>query len=126
MKVIRYSLLLILIISSTLAYAQQTGTITGKVMDDNKEPIAGAVVEVEGTQIKATANNAGEYSIADVPAGSYTVKASTYSYRTQTAQITVAAGQTATQDFTLSLDLLSMEQLVVTGSTAPEAKIESS
>jgi iron complex outermembrane receptor protein len=126
MKVIRYSFLLILIISATFAYAQQTGTITGKVLDDNKDPISGALVELEGTQIKANANNAGEFTMKDVPAGTYTIRASTYSYRTQTAQVTVSAGQTLTQEFTLPLDLLSMEQLVVTGSTAPESKIESS
>src|SRR5262249_54839028 len=73
----------------------------------------------------ATASPSGEYSIANVPAGTYTLKASTYSYRAQTSQVTVSAGQSVTQDFTLRLDLLSMEQMVVTGTTAPESKMES-
>ncbi|MCI0414005.1 TonB-dependent receptor [bacterium] len=125
MKSLRLFLLLFCILLTTMAWAQ-TGTISGKVVDDDGEPIGGATVQLEGTQIKATANSAGEYTIADVPAGTYTVQASTYSYRSQSAQVTVDAGQSVTQDFTLRLDLLALEELVVTGTAAPEKKIESS
>ena len=125
MKNAQYYFLLFLLLITPLAFAQ-TGSVSGKVMDDDSQPIAGATVEIAGTQMKATANEAGEYTIKDVPAGTYTVRAATYSYRPQTAQVTVSAGQAASQDFTLRLDLLGMEQMVVTGTAAPESKIESS
>jgi len=125
MKAVRYFTLLFLLLISTIALAQTGGTISGKVLDDDNQPIAGALVEVTGTTLNATASPTGEYTIPNVPPGNYTLKASTYSYRAMTSQVTVTAGATATQDFTLRLDLLSMEQMVVTGTTAPESKIES-
>ncbi|HSP06310.1 MAG TPA: TonB-dependent receptor, partial [Acidobacteriota bacterium] len=126
MKAFRYcSLIFCLFLTAAAAYAQ-TGTVTGKVLDDDNAPLSGATVELVGTQIKATVNPAGEYTLSNVPAGNYTIRASTYSYKSQIAQITVTAGQTVTQAFTLNLDLLAMEQMVVTGSTTPEEKLESS
>ncbi len=80
MKAVGYAFLFFLLLISTLAYAQQTGTVNGKVLDDDKQPIAGASVELVGTNFKVTANPAGEYTIPDVPAGNYTVRAVTYSY----------------------------------------------
>lgn len=125
MKLLRYFLLLVPLLSATFVYAQ-TGTINGKVLDDDNQPIVGATVEVVGTQISATTNQAGEYTIADVPAGNHTLRASTYSYKPAISQVSVTAGQTLTQEFTLTLDLLAMEQMVVTATAAPEKKIESS
>ena len=125
MKAIHCFFLLFLMFSAAVAFAQ-TGTITGKVLDDDNEPIAGANVEIVGTSINATANAAGEYTLANVPAGAHNVRASTYSYKTVTAQVTVSAGQSVSQDFTLGIDLLGMEEMVITASVAPETKIESS
>jgi iron complex outermembrane receptor protein len=125
MKSLRFLIFVFSILLTAMAWAQ-TGTITGTVTDDDGQPIAGAIVQVQGTQLKATTNNAGEYTIADVPASTYTLEASTYSYRKQTAQVTVASGQTATQNFALRLDLLALEEMVVTGTATPEKKIESS
>ena len=125
MKLLRYTSLVLFVLLAPFAWAQ-TGTVTGRIVDDDGTPISGAEVGLANTNIKTTANQAGEYTLADVPAGSYTVRASTYSYRPESAQITVNAGQTVTQDFTLRLDLLAMEELVVTGTTQPERKIESS
>jgi outer membrane receptor protein involved in Fe transport len=125
MKLLQLSFVFLFLFVASFAWAQ-TGTITGKVVNDDGDPIGGATVELTNTQIHTTSNSAGEYTLSDVPPGNYTVRASTYSYRIQTAQVTVSAGQTLTQDFTLRLDLLAMEELVVTGTTAPERKIESS
>jgi iron complex outermembrane receptor protein len=125
MKSLRFLIFVFSILLTAMAWAQ-TGTITGTVTDEDGQPIAGATVQAQGTQLKATTNNAGEYTIADVPASTYTLEASTYSYRKQTAQVTVASGQTATQNFALRIDLLALEEMVVTGTETPEKKIESS
>lgn len=125
MRIHHFTLVFLLLFTATFALAQ-TGTISGKVTDDDGVPIPGASVEIVGTQLGATANQMGEYTINDVPAGEHTLQASTYSYRTQTETVTVNAGQTVTQDFSLRVDLLALEEIVVTGTTNPEKKIESS
>jgi len=48
----------------------------------------------------ATTDDKGEYTIKNVPPGSYTVTAWQEEYGTQTAKVTVAAGAPATADFT--------------------------
>jgi TonB-linked SusC/RagA family outer membrane protein len=49
--------------------AQQERTITGVVTDENGDPLVGAIVMVEGTNIAATTDIDGKYSISQVPDG---------------------------------------------------------
>ena len=55
------------------AHAQ--GRITGAVTAEGDRPLAGASVAVVGTGRGALTDNAGRYTIANVPAGSYQVQA---------------------------------------------------
>jgi Carboxypeptidase regulatory-like domain len=48
----------------------------------------------------ATTDNSGNYTIKNVPAGSYTVTAWQEDLGTQTSKVNVAAGQSAKADFT--------------------------
>src|SRR5438477_7247220 len=93
----------------------QTASVKGKVTHEDGSPFPGVLVEVGGTSSKATAGPDGEYSIDAMAPGSYTLRASVHQYRTETASITVAAGQTVSQDFSMTLDLLALERIVVTG-----------
>ena len=97
-----------------------------RVTNINGDPIEGATVELQGTQFATITDLAGNFKIADIPAGIYTLQTSANFYRPQTAQITVIAGQTATLDLTLQLDLGGLEEVVVTGTATPEKRIESS
>ncbi|MGH9857138.1 MAG: TonB-dependent receptor, partial [Acidobacteriota bacterium] len=127
MKSVRFFIFIFFVLSITFAWGQdQIGTISGRVLDDDGQPVSGAEVTVEGTALGAMAGPTGEYTIEEVPAGTYNVTASTYSYRSQTVSVTVSAGQTANQDFTLQIDLLSLETVVVTGTATPERQIDSS
>jgi hypothetical protein len=59
---------------------EATGTISGKVTDESENPIADAEVVIEDTTLSATTDGNGDYNIADVPAGTYTVTASAEGY----------------------------------------------
>ena len=59
---------------------EATGTISGRVTDDSENLIADAEVVVEDTTLSATADGNGDYTIADVPVGTYTVTASAEGY----------------------------------------------
>ena len=71
-----------------------TGTITGKVTDANGGALSGAVVSYSGGQTSTDSN--GNYSLADVPAGSVQLTASMTGYASQTETVTVNSGQTTT------------------------------
>jgi hypothetical protein len=63
--------------------------------------MTGHVVVGESPFISVT-GDAGSYSLTNLPAGTYTLEAWHEKYGVQTAQVTVAAGGTATADFTFS------------------------
>ena len=57
-------------------WSQITGKISGTVTGDDVTPLVGANVVVLGTGSGASSDADGQFQIINVPAGSYTVKAS--------------------------------------------------
>jgi outer membrane receptor protein involved in Fe transport len=104
----------------------RTGAIKGKVTDENGETIPFAQVLIENTLIGAAANAAGEYCIPHAPVGSQTLQARVIGHRLQKARVTVNANETVQQNFLLPPDILSMQEVVVTGTRNPQTKLESS
>ena len=81
--------------------ASAQGTIAGTVTDD-QDTLPGATVLVLGTSRGAATDFDGEYTIADLRAGDYTVRVSYVGYGTQEfTGITVRDGQTTTLDAVL-------------------------
>jgi hypothetical protein len=75
-----------------------TGTVTGTVTDANGTPTEGVNVTISGHSDITDGN--GQYTIADVPAGTYTVTASKDGYETYSnSNVVVTAGQTTTLSF---------------------------
>ncbi|WP_299459422.1 TonB-dependent receptor [uncultured Microscilla sp.] len=108
------SFIALLFISLTGAYAQQS-TIQGTV-SDKFEPLIGATVVVNGTTNGTTCDINGKYTLTVKP-GTYKLTASFVGTQSQTKEVTVAAGQTATLDFVLAPSS-SMNEIVVVGSRA--------
>jgi len=104
---------------------QRTGSIKGKVTDESRAPIPFANVILKGTYLGSSADANGNYVITNIPGGTYTVQASAVGYRRKAAEVTVAEGETVTQDFTLAVDLLGMQEVVVTGTYIPLSKLRS-
>lgn len=107
------------------ALAQDPGTVRGTVTAEGR-PLSGATVIVEGTNLGTLTGPAGTYEIARVPAGSHTVVARSLGYRAETQTVSVPAGGTATADFTLQIDPLGMEEIIVTGTATEVQKLQSS
>ena len=115
----------LLVCSGSLA-AQETGTINGTVRTADGATLSGATVTVEGTNLGALTRADGSYTVEGVPAGTHTVRARYLGYRSGSRTVSVSAGGSATADFTLELDPLSMEELVVTGTATGTQKLEAS
>ena len=89
--------------------SRDAGRLTGRILGPGGVPLPGAKVEVtDGATVRATVAVstpvAGAWTVADLPAGTYTVTASRPGYRSRTALVTVKAGAPTTQDLTLVLD----------------------
>jgi iron complex outermembrane receptor protein len=104
----------------------QTGSVAGRVTDEQGAPLANVQVFVEGTQLGAMTRPDGGYTIVRVPTGTRSVRARLIGYRSEAANVTVTAGQRATQNFTLVRDPLQLQAVLVTGTTTPRTNLEAS
>ena len=83
---------------------QTTATISGQVTDaSNSQPIAGAMVTTQPVTATVTTDAQGNYTLANVNPGSYTVNAAKGGYQNGLASATVVTGQTATANIALTL-----------------------
>ena len=101
----------------------QTGTLTGRVTDAaDGSPLGGVQIRLVGTVQGAVTRDDGTYRVQVAP-GSYTVRAIRIGYGTTTDSVVIDAGQTVTRNFVLAEVLLSLDQVVVTGSRATDRTV---
>ena len=92
-------------------------SVSGTVADKAGNPLAGANVVVDGTDLGAGAQADGTYSIT-IGEGSYTVTASVIGYKSSTTSIDVSGD--VTLDFSLAVSAVEMSALEVLASRAGE------
>lgn len=96
--------------------APRQATISGTVYDaSTRESLPGASVSLEGTNTGAITDANGFYEIKNVEAGSYTLVASFIGYVANKQSVQVADDDNIRIDISLEPDLLSLEEVVVTG-----------
>ena len=97
-------LVVMLLLTPVLAFAQNTGKISGRVIDgDNGETIPGANVVLVGTTYGSITDVDGNYFVLGVPVGTYDVQASFVGYTPETVTgVQVSAGYTQEVNFTIS------------------------
>ena len=108
-----YMLFCVIILTSSMAYAQ-SGVITGKVLDENKQPLPGATVAVSGTTIAGGTDINGVYRLTGIASGAHNVTANFIGYTLSTQQITVGSG-TTTLNFNLQPAAKNLNEVVVIG-----------
>ena len=98
------TLVLILFAAPALALAQNTGKLSGQVIDASSgEPLPGAAVVVEDTQLGAATDIDGNYFIIGVPVGTYSVRASFVGFSPQTIEgVEISSGYTSELNFEVS------------------------
>jgi Ca-activated chloride channel family protein len=78
-----------------------TGRVEGQVKDGAGRPLVNAQVLAVGTAFNALTDKQGGYTFPALPAGHITLRAALIGYQPVEQAITVRAGSTITQDFTL-------------------------
>jgi Ca-activated chloride channel family protein len=100
MKITTWALtMLVFSLLAVFASASSTGQITGRVLDANHQPVAGATVVIEGTRLAARTAGDGTFTIPHVPAGTYTIRVEAAAIAPMTQRVTVTAGQTTKIEF---------------------------
>jgi iron complex outermembrane recepter protein len=119
-------LLLLPLLGSVRPAAAQTGTVTGRVVDERGAGISGAQVFLVSPAIGTQTGGDGNYTLNRVPAGSQTLRVRMLGFRPDSASVTVQAGGQVTQDFTLGRDPLQLQEMVVTGTQTPRQNLAAS
>ncbi|MCR5860906.1 TonB-dependent receptor [Flavobacterium sp. J372] len=107
-------ILFILLLITTLGFAQQKGTLTGTITDKdmNNETLPFASVSIKGTGIGENTDENGKYSL-EVPAGSHVLVIAFMGYETVEVPFTIAAGETKTINRSLTSGSVTMEEVVI-------------
>jgi TonB-dependent starch-binding outer membrane protein SusC len=106
------------------AIAQEAGTVMGRVIGPNAQPVANAQVQVVGTNRGTITDARGMFQLVNVPAGARQVRVSSVGYRAVTESVNVVAGATAQLEFTLAVSAVALDEVVVTGRGTGTARRE--
>lgn len=117
----KFRLILITLLISTLSFAQSKGTISGVITDKdmNNAPIAFANAVIKGTSVGATTDEKGKYSLKVDP-GNYTLVLSFIGYESVEIPVTVKANETLTVNKALGSGAYKLEDVVIQKTTNRE------
>ncbi|MEO1304861.1 MAG: TonB-dependent receptor [Pseudomonadota bacterium] len=106
---------------TTVAPFAAAQVLSGKVTDaSGTAPLQGAIVTIDGTNRSTSTDRFGEYRIANLPAGDYTVLVSYVGAPDVTSTVSVPQAG-AELDFTLGADVRYLDNILVVGSKAAQA-----
>jgi TonB-dependent receptor len=116
--------ILFLLLLSALTYAQNTGSVSGKLTDKeyNNEPLAFANVLIKGTTKGTTSDFDGLYTFNDLEVGSYTLVFSFVGYETQEIPVQITAGNDIKVNVSMSASAASLDEVVITTTTTRESE----
>ncbi|OGX86275.1 hypothetical protein BEN47_01600 [Hymenobacter lapidarius] len=119
-----WGLLLGLCLTGQFAQAQGTATLRGSVADSlSGQPLAGVSVGLQG-QSGGTATDAlGNFRLAGVAPGTYTLRVGALGYRGASQAVTLAAGETRAMPFTIAASALSLAEVTVSQPRDPNQSL---
>ncbi|WKN43013.1 TonB-dependent receptor [Tunicatimonas pelagia] len=113
----KFILMFLLLFLGAGALLAQTnlGTIQGTITDKDNNPIPGLNAALRGTTLGNVTDADGEFTIGEIPTGSYQLMISGVGYQTQRRSVNVTEGQTLQLDFTLQPSLTQLQEVEITG-----------
>ncbi len=98
----------------TYAFAQ-SGSVTGVVTDAvTGDAMPAVTVQIVELSMGTATDIDGEYTINNIPAGTYTLKVTFVGFKAHTEEVTVGSGEVVV-DVAIQEDILGLEEVVVTG-----------
>ncbi len=111
------------LVSATAAAAQQTGTLTGRVLEqDNSQPIADVVVRLHDLGVSTVTDADGMFRFTDVPEGAHILVVEHLAFGDQSREIAVNSGEDLRLDVRLAPRTIELEPLVVEAVTELEQR----
>jgi iron complex outermembrane receptor protein len=106
-------LLCIAFLSTVSGWAQDPGTVSGRITLSDDTPAENISVVLKGTNYSAVSNKDGEYEIKNVAPGKYTLRISAVGISAVEEIIRLNEGERISQDFTLSESQQQLDEVVI-------------
>ncbi|MGA0557613.1 TonB-dependent receptor [Larkinella sp. VNQ87] len=108
-------LLLSLCLVSALTAAQTTGEFKGKILEQStKQPIIGASIRIDNTQLGASTDTNGVFIIRNIPTGTHSVTISSISFQTKNiTEILITSNKTYYSEIELLEDASSLNEVTI-------------
>jgi outer membrane receptor protein involved in Fe transport len=111
---IRLSVLAAAVVLAPLALAGTTGKLSGRVVNEKKEPLPGVNVRIDGQRLGAITDDEGNYFIIGIPAGHYTVRMNLVGYAAYVAEnVEVSPDFTTNQNGSMRTEAVQMTEVRV-------------
>jgi hypothetical protein len=116
MKKLLHILTIYKLLAITLLANAPSGTVMGTIIDrDTQQPLPGANVILDGTNLGAATDVNGNFEILKVPVGSYSIRAHMIGYKSQArANVRALANRTGKVNMALEPTILTGTDIVVT------------
>ena len=92
-----------------------TGTIQGKILDDENNPLPGAYVILDEAKITAVTDIDGNYAFSNIKPGTHAVSVTYIGFAPVQKSITLEAGETSDGNITMSSTSTNLGEVVFTG-----------
>jgi len=117
--------LLLLMFAASFSYAQNTGSVTGKLTDKefNNEPLAFANILIKGTTTGTTSDFDGLYAFDNLNPGKYTLIFSFVGYETQEVITEIIANNTIEINIPMAASAASLDEIIITTTTKRESEV---
>jgi len=115
-SIVAVGVLVLMTVSGLLpAGADVTGKLSGKVVDEKKQPLAGVNIRIEGQRLGAVSDEQGNYFILGIPAGTWRVIANRMDLAPYTAEnVTIAPDFTTTLDIAMKTQAVQVQEVRIT------------
>ena len=113
----------LLTLTSIISFAQ-TAAIKGKVTSNNST-LEFVDIFLKGTRFGVSTDDKGFYQIKNIPAGTYTIVASSLGFKRQEQRIKLNTNQQVTINFELDEDSAALDEVVISGTMKEVSKLES-
>ncbi|MBA3341882.1 MAG: TonB-dependent receptor [Gemmatimonadaceae bacterium] len=103
----------LLLLSMPFGAGAQGGSVHGRITDAGGSPVTGASLILDPGGWRARSNAQGEYTIAQVPAGTYTMRLRLIGFAAPATQVRITDGQIVQQDLTVAKAAVMLSSVVV-------------
>jgi len=108
----KHLLLITLLISVQITFAQNYGVLKGRVLDNDNLPLPGANISLGEENLGTSTDVNGFYTVVKIKEGSYDLTVSYIGYQSVTTKINITAGKTTEQNIKLKPGV-QLEEVVI-------------